>query len=568
MDPQIEWNYASWGIFRCCLARTLLSHSGHVTNQGGAELRPDLATKLPDVSADGLTWTFTLKKGIHYGPPVQDEVVTSQDFIRAFSRLAKVGKDAYAPIYFNVIRGFGEYAAGKSDSIAGLEAPDATTLVIRLKEPAGDFGNRLVMPGTAPIPPLPGNASAAFGVATGHDDGYGEFLVSTGPYMIEGSDTLDFTKPPKLQPRLSGLSAGHFINLVRNPAWSAATDDLRVGYVDRIELRFPKGDRTSVSKMATTGRSDLDLSAGPGDQGLLDLAEKVRADPSLGSVQTAGADFVRYLSMNLAVPPFDDLHVRRSINYLIDKRKLLQLRGGGLAGSIAGHTAFDSLENNLLISYNPFRTPNDAGDLSLAKREMSQSKYDRDHDGVCDVAACRSVRGLAEDDSPFLEVGREIAKELSAIGIHVRLEALPPGDVYGQSSDPTTRTPLQMTAGWGKDFLNASNFFVPLLLRAALHGPNYSLLGATPAELRKWGYSVRSVPSLDERVDACLRITGSTQLQCWASLDQYVTEQVVPWVPLQFETNITITSPRVVAYSYDQWTIQPALDRIALKPAS
>ena len=569
LDPQIEWSYDSWELYRCCLLRTLLSHSGQVTADGGAELRPDLATKLPDVSADGLTWTFKLKPGIHYGPPLANMVVTSQDFVRAISRLAKIGKNAYAPLYFNVIRGFDEYANGKSDSVSGLEAPDPLTLVIRLTQPAGDFGNRLVLAGTAPIPPSPTDPSAPFGVATGHDkEGYGFYLVSTGPYMIEGADKLDFAKPPNDQPRLSGLSAGKAITLVRNPSWNAATDGLRKGYVDRIEIKFPDGDRTVLGKLATTGRSDVDLSTGPGDAALVALGERVRADPSLGTAHVASADFVRYTSMNLAQPPFDDIHVRRALNLVIDKQKILQIHGGPLSGSVAGHTALDTLENNVLLSYTPFATPNNAGNIVRAKQEMALSRYDENHDGICDAKVCSHLIALSQDMDPFPAMGRELARELSSIGIHVSLKVESPGDLYHAASDPKSHTPLVFSFGWGKDFVNASNFIVPLFTRATLGNTDLSLLGATSAELRGWGYSVASTPSVEDRVNYCLRIVGQAQLQCWASLDQYLTEQVIPWVPLLTESNIVITSPRVVAYSYDQFAIEPALDRIAVRPGS
>jgi hypothetical protein len=143
-----------------------------------------------------------------------------------------------------------------------------------------------------------------------------------------------------------------------------------------------------------------------------------------------------------------------------------------------------------------------------------------------------------------------------------------PGDVFGATSDPTTHTPLALSFGWGKDFMNASNFVVPLFTRVALKKTNLSLVGATPAELRGWGYKVTSTPSIESQTDYCQRLVGSAQLRCWVSLDQYLTEQVIPWIPLIYEANIVITSPRVVAYSYDQFAIQPALDRIALKPGS
>lgn len=61
---------------------------------------------------------------------------------------------------------------------------------------------------------------------------------------------------------------------------------------------------------------------------------------------------------------------------------------------------------------------------------------------------------------------------------------------------------------------------------------------------------------------------GTSQVQCRASFDQYLMEEIVPWAPFQYETNVFIVSPRVVAFSFDQFATSPALDRIALRPES
>jgi peptide/nickel transport system substrate-binding protein len=568
LDPQLEYEYSSWELFRCCLMRTLLSHSGRTTNEGGAVLLPDLAARMPDVSPDGLTWTFTLKPRIHYAPPLQDVVVTSTDFVRAFDREAKLINNFYGPRYLSVIKGFVDYVDGKKPSIIGVETPDPTTLVFHLNEPAGDLGDRLSLPMTAPIPPLPSDPSAPLGIATGHDDGYGPYLVSVGPYMLEGTDKLDFTKPPAMQPRATGFSPGKEIVLVRNPSWNPATDGLRAAYVDRIEIRFPRGDRTSAATLATTGHSDVDLSTLPAEPSLLALARTAQQKPALGAVHEESSDFVRYVSMNLALPPFDDVHVRRALNWLIDKNRILAMRGGSLGGSVAGHSAFDSMEQNILISYHPWTTPNDGGDLSRAKQEMAQSRYDGNHDGVCDAPACRSIVGLAVKEGNFPAVGRELAHEMLLLGIHVNVVALDRGEFFHRTTTPEAHVAISLTSNWGKDYLNASNLFQPLFASSALGGANQSLIGASPDQLRGWGYPIRTVPTVDDRIDECSSLTGVGQLHCWVSLDEYVTEQVVPWVPLIFEANPILTSTRVVAFSFDQFANEPALDRIALKPGS
>ncbi|MFB3739609.1 MAG: ABC transporter substrate-binding protein, partial [Candidatus Velamenicoccus archaeovorus] len=178
-DPAKEYYSITWEYYRCCLLRTLLSYNGHPTDQGGTELQPDIAADMPQVSSDGLTWTFTLKSGIKYAPPFQDVEVTSGDFVRALEREAdpNAAVNGYS-FYYSVIKGFDDFGAGKADSIEGLETPDDKTLVIHLTEPAGDLPFRFAMAATAPIPP---NGDAPLGAAEGHTKDYGRFLVATGP---------------------------------------------------------------------------------------------------------------------------------------------------------------------------------------------------------------------------------------------------------------------------------------------------------------------------------------------------------------------------------------------------
>src|SRR3954471_11312823 len=69
-------------LYRCCLLRTLVNYRGGTTEDGGSLLRPDLAAALPEVSDDGLTYTFRLKSGLHYAPPYEDVMIKAQDIVR------------------------------------------------------------------------------------------------------------------------------------------------------------------------------------------------------------------------------------------------------------------------------------------------------------------------------------------------------------------------------------------------------------------------------------------------------------------------------------------------------
>ena len=109
-----------------------------------------------------------------------------------------------------------------------------------------------------------------------------------------------------------------------------------------------------------------------------------------------------YISMNLGVPPFDDIHVRKALNYVFDKAGSIQLSGGPLTGSVAGHMFPDGLLDNQLKDYDPYATEDGHGDLEKAKAEMAQSKYDADDDGVCDDPVCENVitLGVQQDPGP------------------------------------------------------------------------------------------------------------------------------------------------------------------------
>ena len=47
-DPQKEYYSVTWEYYRCCLLRNLMSYEGVPTDEGGAEIHPDLAAGEPD----------------------------------------------------------------------------------------------------------------------------------------------------------------------------------------------------------------------------------------------------------------------------------------------------------------------------------------------------------------------------------------------------------------------------------------------------------------------------------------------------------------------------------------
>jgi peptide/nickel transport system substrate-binding protein len=569
-----------WELGRCCLIRTLLSYNGRPTAEGGSILRPDLAADLPTISRDGRTWTFRLRRGVHYAPPLQNTEIVAQDYIRGIERNLTPAPRKVAQIfghflsgtagfYIESIQGAQAFAEGRADSISGLQAPDEHTLVVHTTGSSGDLGYRLSLPTSAPIPAKPGAPTARLGVATGYDDGYWRFLVASGPYMIEGSKVLDFKLPPARQRIPVGYVPGKKIVLVRNPSWSSSTDPLRKAYADRIVVRLYKNwdARTvrAVARLIDRGKVDFVFGAfrGGADASPPDQVRQYQATPALRAhLDVSPVDAVRYVSMNLAVPPFDDVHVRRAVNLAIDKKRVLLACCSPL-DEITGHVALDSVENNLLLDYDPYRTTEDHGNIAAAKAELARSRYDRNHDGVCDVSACRHVFAPVRDDTAR-NAGPVIRSNLARIGIHLEVHEYETPDFYRRVLDAKSHTPIGIGTNWTKDYPSGSNFF------SVFYGPligtgTPTLIGASPSQLAAWGYEVRSVPSVDAKIRECLPLVGSEAVECWAQTDQLLMEKVVPVVPLYAKTAARVFSGNVARFVIDQFVALPALDQIALK---
>jgi ABC-type transport system substrate-binding protein len=86
LDPTSEYSAPGFSLLSQMLVRTLVTFR-HVAGAAGDEVVPDLATDLGTVSDGGKTYTFTLKDGVMFGPPL-NRPITSSDIAYAFERAA------------------------------------------------------------------------------------------------------------------------------------------------------------------------------------------------------------------------------------------------------------------------------------------------------------------------------------------------------------------------------------------------------------------------------------------------------------------------------------------------
>ncbi|HYM66558.1 MAG TPA: peptide ABC transporter substrate-binding protein, partial [Patescibacteria group bacterium] len=101
---------------------------------------PDLAQGQPDVSSDGLTYTFHLRQKAQFS---NGDPITADDVVYSWNRAAAKQGD-YAGL-FGLLAGYQDVAAGRSDHLAGLARVDDYTLTATLIKPAGYFITELAL---------------------------------------------------------------------------------------------------------------------------------------------------------------------------------------------------------------------------------------------------------------------------------------------------------------------------------------------------------------------------------------------------------------------------------------
>ena len=256
-----------------------------------ARVVPGLATSW-ETSPDGLTYTFHLRRGVAFtdGTPfVARQVLASWQ--RVLDPKVRGGRGW--PLY--PILGAREFADGKAPSIAGLSAPDDSTVVVVLKEPFAIFPKLLAMP-VASIAP------------ENVPEGFGERPVGTGPWKLvewKHDDYLLFAPNERYwggPPRADSLKA----RIIAEP--STAVAEFQSGNVDVLQI--PQGEIAEWQEDA-------------------ERRKLLASTPSLQLV---------YVAINTTRGPLADVRVRQALNHAIDRprivRNLIAGRGELAAGVI------------------------------------------------------------------------------------------------------------------------------------------------------------------------------------------------------------------------------------------
>lgn len=540
-DPTGEYTSMGWAGFHAIM-RGLVTYK-YAEGVAGLEVVPDLAEEIPEPTDGGLTYTFQVKSGVKWAPPL-DREVTSYDIAYAFQRINTKSLIAqYGFYYYGVIAGM-DGSAARPEPISGIKTPDARTIIFRLTQPTGDFLQRLTLPATYAIPPEVGKCFTQPGE-------YGQDIIASGPYMIQGSADINVSSCQDIEP-MAGFDETKQLTLERNPNYDPATDTQtgRKDYVDGIQITV----NSSVSDIFQKVQSgELDTSWG--DTPPATILRQYLTDPSLKSrLHSDSTSQLAFIHMNLTTPPFDDIHVREAVNLILDKAAILKTFGGATGGQIATQVAPPLLLNDLTASYDPFATPGQRGSLTLAQAEMAQSQYDPGKTGSCTDPVCKNLVMINNNVPPWTDAEGIVVDSLAKIGIQVVPRELDSGAAYNTVQKVSNQIPISMNMTWLYDYPDVYIYLAVFStdFLAPDGNANFSLVGLTPALAKELGvsYPAGGIPSVDTKVSQCQAASGAERLACWVEVDKQVTEEIVPYAPMLVLNRITVTGADVTAFQF------------------
>jgi peptide/nickel transport system substrate-binding protein len=308
-------------------------------------MEPSLAESWT-TSEDGLAWTFTLRDGVTFHDGSEFD---SADVVYSYDRI--IGEDlAHSSRFANV---------------RSVEAPDARTVVINLTRPTPNLLAQIgAFKGTAI---LPDGAAEAIDLATEAN--------GTGPFRLASSDATStvLTAFEDHWGGAPGVRGVEFRYIIEPAAAAEALEDGEVHWTDNV----PPEEIESLS-----GDDEVELRT------------------------TVSVDYA-YMTMNYAVPPFDDPLVRRAIATAVDRQEVAESAWSGAAR--VNQTAIPE-DSAFFYDYAPFATDEDAA------RELMEE---------AGVSTPLAMGLMVTDEFPdSVTAARVIAGQLEPIGIDVEVEVL------------------------------------------------------------------------------------------------------------------------------------------------
>jgi peptide/nickel transport system substrate-binding protein len=416
LDP--GFGYTTQAAEADWISYTGLVTYAHANGTASTTVIPGLATALPTVSADGKTYTATLRKGLTYsnGTPVK-----ASDFTYSVERSLKIPWGGSSFVTSNVV-GAQAYAAGKAKSISGITTNDATgQITIHLMAPYGAFDNVLAFPAFAFVP------SGTPMKNMPNDPPPGD-----GPYMIKN------------------VVPNQGFSVVRNPNWAKQNiPGIPAGHVD-VNVKISSNVASNALAVLQNSADVFDWADTPPGSVLPQIQSQ-----AANRYHKVVMNSTYYIFMNMQEKPFNNQLVREAVVTGLDQNEMSRLGSGFLTPAcyflppnMPGHPTAPC----------PYGDPASGGNLAKAKALIKQSGL-----------AGAPVTVWSETRSPRQQWMTYYTQFLNEIGLKATQKVIADA-TYFSTIGTLKLHPQTGFADWNQDFPNPIDFY--LLLQSASILPN------------------------------------------------------------------------------------------------
>lgn len=367
MDPALANTQASWSLLDLTCARLMTYPDAPPPR--AYRVVPEVAVAPPQISPNGKTYTFTLRRTFRFsdGKPVD-----ARAFAHAINRTLALGERSLGTRYMEDIVGARAVEAGTATSASGVVAR-GYRLVIRLKQPLGDFPARTSMPYFCAVPPnLPSDPEGR------------AVFAGSGPYYV------------------SEYRPGQRVTIGRNPYYRGK----RPHHVDGFSADLTGSSPKEVLDRIEDGRADWGIIPPP-----------LYFDPARGLVRKYGINktqfhvwpgfTLRAFILNTNSPLFrDNVPLRKAVNYAVNRPSFqVGISGARLTDQFLGPTLPGFRDAKIY----PLRGPNLQKAQALARGHLRSGKAT-----------------LYVAELPLtLALGQVLKKNLGEIGLDVEVKGIP-----------------------------------------------------------------------------------------------------------------------------------------------
>lgn len=360
----------------------------------------NLLEKMPELSDDGVTYSFKLKEGVKFHDGTD---LTSEDVKYSFERFYNKDTASVNTWVCDFIVGAKAMMEGTATELEGVEIIDDYNFTITLEYPYTAFDTILAV---SMLPIMPSEAREAAGDSWGVST-----FVGSGQYMLD-----------EFQP-------GVFLRMVKNPNYHG-----KVAEVDAIEITHMDYDTCLIEWEAGT----IDATS----INSLDLVSDYEArfpNNVLGQVLVGSI----YVQLNQDIAPLDDIEVRKAIAMATDKTAISEGYYNGLVMTA------NTLLPDGIPGHNP-NAPDNVYDPAGAKQLLTDAGYP---DGITITGVCR------DSSVTFKDMLQILKQQWAEAGITLEIELV---DAAGWTDRRTSGNCEVWLGNWYADYIDGDMYMASL----------------------------------------------------------------------------------------------------------